>query len=474
VAETTLRYAVDQIETSPLIDPHFEPAGNRRYYEVYEGLTALGPDGTPGPALARSWERVEPARVRFKLRSGAHFHDGERVTSADVVFSYQRARVPRKSFTVAGRLGSISSVEAVDELTVDIVTERPDPLLPTRLAELMILSRRQLESAADDVTPTGSGPYRIVEYDPARVIRLERWDEHDSRRPPFQFVEAHTMDATEREPRLRAGDIDLAMIRAEQRSGLELAGFRMQPGPVTVSMGYFLDTVNPDWPTADKRVRQALNYAVDKERILREVFGGLGTVTPGQFAPAGCFGNNPNIQAYTHDPAKAKALLSEAGYPNGFDVILDAVGYSWYDLPKAERIKADLAEIGVNATISLIPDLETALQRWYGRIPRGQLSPTSLSIAPAMDVEYALLWFDSDNAAKHHASAAFDEIHRPSQIELDPAARLRQLQRCAEILHEDPPFLWSVGPSNLYAFRAGLSGFRPRSDLSIVPDGLML
>lgn len=473
MADSVLRYSVDQVETSPIIDPHFEPAGNRRYYEVFEGLTALGPDGAPGPALATSWERVEPARLRFSLRPRAKFHDGSPVTSADVVVSYERARVPRKSFTVAGRLGPIKSVEPVDEHTVDIVTDKPDPLLPTRLAELMILSRRQLEGAADDVTPIGSGPYRIAEYDPARVVRLERLD-HDSRRPPFNIVEAHTIDAAEREGRLRAGEIDLAMIRAEHRAPLESSGFRMQPGPVVASMGYFLDTVNADWPTADKRVRQALNYAIDKERILREIFGGLGVVSPGQFAPAGCFGNNPDVAAYPHDPARAKELLAEAGYPNGFAVVLDAVGYSWYDMPKAERIKADLAEIGVNATISLIPDLETALQRWFGKIPRGHLSPTSLSIAPAMDVEYAMLWFDSDNVARHHASAAFDEVHRPSQTELEPGVRLKQLRRCAEILHEDPPFLWSVGPASLYAYRPELGGFRPRSDGAIVPDGLTL
>lgn len=472
MSNETLRYAVDQVETSPLIDPHFEPAGNRRYYEMYEGLTALGPDGEAGPALATGWEQVAPTRVRFTLRPGARFHDGSPVTGDDVAFSFNRARVPRKSFTVAGRIGTISAVEPVDAHTVDVVTAAPDPLLPKRLAELMVLSLRQLEQAGDDVRPIGSGPYRVVDYDPGRIVRVERWDEHDSRKPPFRTVEVLTLAPEDRQAALRAGDLDLAMIRPAAREALMAAGFQVAQGPITANAGYFLDTVHPDWPTARKAVRQAINLAVNKERMLNELFEGLGEVTSGQFAPEACFGHHPGIKAYPYDPEQARALLARAGFADGFEITIDAVGYSPHDVPKARMVAEDLAAVGIRSNISVINELEPSLQRWFGNTPRGQLSPTGLAIAPAMDVEYALLWFDSTNPTKHHANTVFDELHLASQTELDPSVRLRKLRRLAQILHEDPPFLWLVGEASLYAVRPGLTGFVPRADGNVVPDGL--
>ena len=112
------------------------------------------------------------------------------------------------------------------------------------------------------------------------------------------------------------------------------------------------------------------------------------------------------------------------------------------------------------------------MQRWFGNVPRGHLSLTGLAIAPAMDVEYALLWFDRDNPTRHHASEAFDTVHRASQIELDPARRLALLQRAATVLHDDPPFLWLCSELSLYGVSLALRGFRPRTDATVVPDDL--
>lgn len=120
----------------------------------------------------------------------------------------------------------------------------------------------------------------------------------------------------------------------------------------------------------------------------------------------------------------------------------------------------------------MIADLETSLQRWFGNLPRGHLSPTSLAVAPAMDVEYALLWFDRDHPTRHYANEVFDRIHRASQTELDSDRRESLLHESAVILHDDPPFLWLCGERSMYAVSSSLDGFRPRTDGCVVPDSL--
>lgn len=459
-----LRYAIENFGLSETIDPHFEPFANKRYWEIYEGLTALGPDGSPRPALAETWQRRAPDRLRFVLRSGAAFESGRAVTASDVVASFERARTPRKSFSVAARLDTIATIETLDDRTIDVVTSRPDPLLLARLSDLMIVDA---SGAADD-RPGGSGAYRLASFDPGRLIRLERRDG----RARYDEVEVWIIPEADRAAALRDGLVDLIACQPAERAALVDAGFVAVDGPVTAAAGYFLDTVNPDWPTSDRRVRRAINLAVDQARILAEVYGGAGEITPGQFAHAGITGHDPNLRAFGHDPAGARALLAEAGWGGGFEVTIDAVGYYPPDLPKAKRVAEDLAAVGIASRISLIPDLETALQRWYGRTPRGHLSPTSLSQAPAQDAEYALGWFDRDHPTHHYANDAFDAVHRPSQTELDPDRRLNLLQRSARVLHDDPPFLWTVGLRTGYAVRPGLI-FQPRSDGSVRPEEIV-
>jgi peptide/nickel transport system substrate-binding protein len=283
--------------------------------QIFDGLVHFDADGRIVPALATSWEQVDPVTVRFRLRPGVRFHNGEPFDAASVRFTLQRHLDPAAGFPGLGFIATIKDAVVVDPLTVDIVTVMPDSLLLRRLAGfVLVLPPKAYGDPGFGRRPVGTGPYRFAEWVPGQRVTLERNAEYWNYRQAspdglvFRFVPAEQQLEL-----LLKGDLDLvtdlpgtATLRVSENSGTKVV---KKEAFYTVSATF--DT--SEGPLRDLRVRQAINHAVNKQELIRYDLMGNGRVIAGLSMP-GEAGHNPDLEPYAYDPKKARQLLKEAGF----------------------------------------------------------------------------------------------------------------------------------------------------------------
>ena len=380
----SLRWAA--IGEALTLDPH--AAGDRAsralVRQVYDTLLTRGPKGELLPELAASWRTLslDASTWEFRLRPGVKFHNGAALTADDVAFSIQRAMGPASD--LRGLLASVDRVTRVDDLTVRVRTKGANPLLPNALAGVFIVSRAWAEAngaalAQDPAAgegfaarnANGTGPFALVSREPGSRTVLRRNEQYWSRDPgaPFEVTEvvhAPIRSGAARIAALLAGEADIAdgvpAQDVERLRSLRAMSVATAARAGTIYLG--LDVTSPELsgsavkgrnPFADRRVRQALNLAVDRV-ALREALRGQAEpagalVPPGPGGPPREIGEPPKA-----DPAKAKALLAEAGFPDGFGLTLSCPGDAAAD---AEAICREVAGMvtraGVAATVVVQP-----------------------------------------------------------------------------------------------------------------------
>lgn len=298
--------------------------------QIFDGLVRLDPDGRIEPALAVSWKRLDPLTVEFKLRGGVKFHDGEPFDAEAVRFTLESLIDPRTAFPGAGFLNSIEKVEVVDPLTVRIRTKFPDGILLNRLAALvLILPPRAVREDGDGFAarPVGTGAFRFRSWDKGKNIVLDANPGYWGGRPRFSGLEFIFLPPREQVASLLRGDVDivtelpgtdtLKVMQSRIAKIIKKESFYTVGSSVNISSG----------PLADRRVRQAINYAIDKEALVRYDVLGNARILASLTMP-GEIGHNPDLKPYPYDPAKARRLLREAGYPSGLTlkVVVKAQG----------------------------------------------------------------------------------------------------------------------------------------------------
>lgn len=351
----------DDVRDPLTLDPHkqFAEKNHTLLQQMYEGLVRFDAHGRIEPALAVSWQRRDPLRVRFKLRAGVRFHNGEPFDAEAVRFTIERYLDPKTGFPALGFINSLSKAEVIDDLTVDIVTKFPDGLLLNRLAGfvLVVPPRYMKEKGAEvlESTPVGTGPYRFESWKRGVELAMTRneryWDAGypKSDRLVFKFLPTEgQLEA------LRSGELDIAtelpgtQTTEAMRSGalgvIKTPSFYTVTGSLNSAFG----------PLKDARVRQALNFAINKDELIRYDLLGNGraiaTVTM-----EGEEGHNARLKPYRYDLKKAQRLLREAGYPRGFALktLVKVQGER-----AAKIISKQLARIGVTLDVHLITDAE--------------------------------------------------------------------------------------------------------------------
>ena len=362
------------------VDPHFHYFGGNFDFllDVYEPLVGVSADTSLYPVLAKSWKLLNDDTWEFDLRPGIKFHDGSPLTSADVAFTFRRARnVPHSPGGFGAYLNHVVSVDTTDPNKVIIHTDGPVPLLASYISRIGIISEHVgAQATTEDYNSgradIGTGPYRFVSWARGDSIALKRNDSYWGPRPAWENVKIRYINtAAARVAAMLSGDVDLIdSVSVEDVPRLKSnTALRVREAPASNVIGFQIDVsqrkppfiTGPNGepldknPLADLKVRQALSMAISREALRDRVLNGQ-VVTADQVMFKGQFGYDPTLKPLPYDPAQAKKLLATAGYPNGFRMTMQCQADRYPNGPGICQAVAQMFNrIGVNAEPVLIP-----------------------------------------------------------------------------------------------------------------------
>ena len=327
---------------------------------IYDGLTYRGPDLKLEPGLATSWQQLDNGtRIRFNLRQGVTFHNGEKFDASAVKFTFDRLMGDEgKKGPQRSNYAAIESVEVIDSHTVDFHLKAADPVLLTKLAGYgaMIVPPKYIQEKGEDffnTHPVGTGPFKLASYEPKVGIKLEAYDKHWGGAPKlsnlnFRFISEPSTAVAE----LQSGRVDLVIpptIPIGMISTIEKSPELDVVTAVSPSV-YALRFNTKNGITKDERVRKALIYGVDRQAIIDSILGGQASAISSFQSPIS-FGNDPEMSPLPYDPAKAMQLLKAAGIKPGTKVQIDIRGNDSTFNEVTQAIASYLQIIGLNATI---------------------------------------------------------------------------------------------------------------------------
>jgi len=351
---------------------------------LWDWLTEVDANGKLAPGLALSWQpSSDGLSWTFNLRPGVKFHDGQELTAEDVKFTLMEGfrRPQAKSSRTRQFRKGIKDVKAIDRYTVQIDTTRPWPTLPYDLSnqpgiEGIVLPKAYIEKVGWDgfaQNPVGTGPWKFTKHEVGNFIEFEAVKNHWKRAPRFDRLRILVVpEAATRVAMLKSGQVDIARISLDDVSDIESAGFEIaeDPQPTSVRIQLYGTYYDGAGPIKDVRVREALNLAINREELAQTLFHG-------KAKPAAVFPVSPisigfpaGLKPYPYDPARARKLLADAGYPNGFAINLFALptgGFSQYK-ELAEVVAGYWEAIGVQA--SIIPTDTGAFRPLYMASPQ--------------------------------------------------------------------------------------------------------
>lgn len=448
------------------MDPHASIGLNQTRFGVYESLVMLGDDGKLVPGVASEWRSLTPTTWQFKLAANRAFHDGSPLTAQDVKFSIDRAMDPDLRFPTLPRIITFDRVEVVDHQTVTVVTKAPDPLFLKRIVSVSIVQERFVKQLGDKefaLKGMGTGPYMQREFSPQDTLVLVPNPRHPVQPFASEVIVRQVVEASARVAGLRTGEIDLAdSVGVDQADTLKAAGIQLIPFE-GMSLGAMLFATNEGQAIQSREVRQALNYAVDKETIARTIYKGL-TRPTAQLVPPSVSGHNPNLKPYPYDPAKARQLLAQAGYPSGLRMKMDNVLSGAENRQALVAVQQYLRDIGIDLEIFNTTDVAYFLDKYHGRSPRNEMLATVHS--PVLDSELTLAIYSpaEQPPVRRYNNSEFGAVLAAASVEMNEQRRTELLHRAAQIMYDDPPFLFLVETFNLWAANPKIQGLRSRID----------
>lgn len=404
--------------------------------------------GKVDPALAVSWKAISPTVWDIQLRKGVKFTDGEPFNASSVVFTFGLALNPATKSLITPFISPyIASVKAVNAYDVRISTIGPYAPLPSRLLSIWMLPPKyyQTYGAANFAQhPVGTGPYKLVSWIQGDQITMTANNSYWRGKPPIGgIIWKLVNDASTRVAALEAGQADIAYQVPVQ----DLAALQSNPNTKVanmVSARVMIAGFNAFQPPFNNvLVRQALNYAVDKKAIIDSILGGYGRQVGSTGSPSE-FGYDSKIKPYPYDPTKAKQLLAEAGYPNGFTTTWDGTaGRYQSDVQVEQAIAGYLAAVGVKVTMNLT-DVGTFFNAWLAKKYNGIWFFGQGD--PLLDEDYMLeSMVYGPGRGWYYSSPQSDALIHQAAQETDPAARLKTYANVLQYMHTQAPwiFLWN-------------------------------
>ncbi|KAA0256631.1 hypothetical protein FBQ97_07835 [Acidobacteria bacterium ACD] len=458
------------------LDPqrHHEDVTRGLLRSYYEGLVELDAELNLRPRLASDWSNPSETLWRFRLQEGVVFHDGSPFGAEDVARTLERARLPESKVDAVVR--AIREVRVVDAATVELVTDRPRPLLLARLAQTPILPRGTPD--AEVTVPVGTGPYRWNGRGegPTSVATGTRFERYWGPRPDFEAFEAHASTDEAAVRRAASGFADVVSpFPRELREALPPGGLKTVSHP-TVTVSFLVCRVGPlatgrPSPVGDARVRRAVDLAIDRGALVREALEGE-AVPASQLVVPGVFGFEPALRTRLRDVAGARRLLAEAGLPSGLTL---PIVVSPRGAAVAAVLSRQLAEAGLRLAVEPLDWTERYRRMRDAEAPLVLATWTTATgdasglFEPLLHSSGGPEGFGSENTTGWSDPEA-DRWIREAASETDPAARADLLRAVMRRALRELPLVPLYSPQWTYGVRDGI-GFTPRLDFSVAaPD----
>lgn len=473
-AEAETEVVVLQGVDATTLDPHYinaipEVNINRH---IFQTLMTFNDDVELVPELAESYEAIDDLTWEFKIKEGYTFHNGEPVNAEAFAFAINRGQTFfENNEAVVGyqySLLNLDRVEVVDEYTLRIITNDPNPILPSHMAHNQTAAMPPIyysETDPDELqrNPVGSGPYKFVEWIPEERVVIEAWDEFKDGAPAIdRIIWRPVPEAATRIAELESGNADIIVNvppdladSVDEAEGVHLDAV---PGMRRIFIG-IKQGRHP--ALADVRVRQALNYAFNCEGMMENLLAGRGECSA---HIANAPDQSPNVGSYPYDPEMALELLAEAGYTDSDgDGILDMDGEKFsiiFDTPNGRYIKdrdiaqviaADLQAIGIEVDLQVF-DWSVYTQK-TGQGGAGLNDLYLLGSGPGFNCQSDLALVEAESGSNRtgFSSEAYQEVWAELNSEFDPARRVELCNQLEEIAYEEAPLIFVWLQTDFYA-----------------------
>ena len=448
---------------------------------VVERLIYMEEDGTLTPMLATSWEANADSTVwTFQIRQGVTFHDGAPLNAEAVRQNLARFVDPDVGAAYAFLLGSVQDIQATGEYTLQLRLAQPFAPILSHLSHsfIGIVSPNQIRDLPPEGTfenPIGTGPYVMERWNRGDSIRLSVNEDYWGSTPQipnlvFNFIP----EESARIVALETGEADAIMAVPPQ----DVARLEADPDIDVVFQTsvrtIYISFNNVREPFTDVRVRRALNYAVDKQAIVDSIFEGSGFVADAPI-PDAVFGHT-SVGPYQYDPARARELLAEAGYPDGFSMTLHhPTGRYPLDATVAQAVQSMLADVGVDAR------LET--REWSSYLQFTAQPPEQAEYdmfmlgwgTVTLDADYGLYallhtrqWNPNGNNRGFYSNERVDELLDQARVETNPNQRAPMYHEAVQLIWEDAPWIFLYNAAQINAVRTNVEGLihHPLENLS--------
>lgn len=437
------------------MDPGFLTENAQVVDNIYDRLVMRDEDMNLVPGLATEWSQVNDTTWEFKLREGVKFHNGEDFNADAVKYSIDRVLDPEANSPTYSYIKTVESVEVVDEYTVYVHTTTADPLIPARFCRYPteIVPPKYTEEVGQQglsENPIGTGPYKFVSWSKDEQVVLEANEDYWGGAPEIKKVIFRSIPETStRVSALITGEIDIAVgvtpdeiERVESSDGIHLS--TVEAGGNTVYVGLKCEEA----PFDNKLVRQAMNYAIDVDAIVTNILGGCAKVTDNLIGEKD-FGYSKALDGYEYNPDKAKELLAEAGYADGFSCTIDSVNWYLKCDDVAQAVAAYLGQVGITVTVNPV---ESSVYRTS--VPSGEQSPMYFlgwSSTNTLDADAAIysVLHSSDSYSTYN-NPEVDQMLDEARSCMDEAKRAELYAQIEEIVLEDAPRIFLYKENKYY------------------------
>lgn len=444
------------------LDPHKSVAAGTKevLFNIYEGLVKPDEEGNYIDAVAESHSISEDGKVyTFKLRPGVKFHDGTEVTVDDVKYSIERcAGINGDGTPLVAAFSNVEKVETPDASTVEIFLKEAD----TEFLAYLIVAVVPQHCDDLDKTPVGTGPFKYVSRSPQENIVIEKFGEYwDTENQAYldQVTFKVVGDSNAIVTGLKSGSIDM-YPRINSTQAAQLADdqdLEIYEGGMNLIQALYLN--NGEKPFDDEKVRQALCYAVNRQEVLDMMADGKGTIIGSSMFPAFEKYYMPElVDKYPQDIQKAKELLAEAGYPDGFDMTISVPNNYQQHIDTAQVLVEQLKQVGINAEIQLI-EWDSWLSDVYGE---RNFQSTVVGIDAAYLSGRALLerfTSDSDKNFINYSNPEYDSLYEQVKKSTDESEQIDLYKQMETLLADDAANVYIQDMAAEVVLRKGYGGY---------------